>query len=450
MRRWLPVVAALLLWPACIPGPDTGDETPQATPTYAPDPDPWYCADDTWQPTDAGIGAWQVATDHYQIYAETDLDQARELGLLMEAGWQAYEQYFDAQPDLVGSQRLQIGYYRNEDNWLQAIADDGLSAPPGSAGIYHPTNSKAYLYTQPTTYYSLGLLLHEAGHQFHYLAKTNNRSLVPWYAEGIAEYFGRYDWDGQCLRLGRSPLLSQEDIAADALDELELNGFDLSAIIGGTRVVGRPLMWLIVRYFEHAEQGAYTQDFAAYRDLMDAGSLDHLGDFEAIFGPASNYDQPITTWLQTDQEVMTPVYLEWTHRGPHELLGRGDGFTTFARLKQEVDYFNLRFTPPAAGAWAAGALYAWRDIDEYRALLVGDDNRLWSFEMESAQAEWFDMGPAPTPEQDGSYRVTVRNNGKGAAVEVNSTTLDIAHNLPPAGGAALYDSPTIFTGIRWQ
>ena len=69
--------------------------------------------------------------------------------------------------------------------------------PPAAGGYYHPSGRTAYAWRQPTIYFTRCLILHEATHQFHYLARTSNSvSLAFWYAEGLAEFLSRHYWDG--------------------------------------------------------------------------------------------------------------------------------------------------------------------------------------------------------------------------------------------------------------
>src|SRR5690606_4627791 len=112
---------------------------------------------------------------------------------------------------------------------------------PNAGGYYWPTNKTAYLFKQPTVYFTRMLFLHEVMHQFHHLARTKNKNpKAGWYTEGVAEYISRHFWDGEDLTLGILPIATLEDYAAKALERFEDEGFDLAAMIDGSAGSSRP------------------------------------------------------------------------------------------------------------------------------------------------------------------------------------------------------------------
>ena len=201
--------------------PPTTTENPTGPTT---DPDPWFCTEAT--PTVTPNGLYQdVETEHYRMSLAVTPERAEELGRFAEAAYAAMADRFGAEPtDLP----LEVNLYPDVAAFEAAIRADGLTPPSGAGGYYHPSSKTAYVLAAPTQYYEDTILLHEMLHQFHYLSRTGNVNVPTWYAEGLAEAWSRHDWDLECLRLGRIPLLTQEDAYDQALDELS-GGLALSS-----------------------------------------------------------------------------------------------------------------------------------------------------------------------------------------------------------------------------
>ncbi|MFT4974639.1 MAG: hypothetical protein ACI8S6_000522, partial [Myxococcota bacterium] len=183
--------------------PDSGDLTDEVEET-------WFCDEGSYT-IDDGV----IETEHYRLYFEIDESEALQMARLAEAAFDAMVDYFDAEPTALP---LKAGWYTDFSAFQAAIVADGTTAPD-SGGYYWPGTQTAYMFTQPTVYYSRMLFLHELAHQFHFLARTGNDGRDSWYVEGVAEYLSRHDWDGACIRLGRLPMLTWEDTPADALAE---------------------------------------------------------------------------------------------------------------------------------------------------------------------------------------------------------------------------------------
>ena len=304
-RLFCPLIALLALLGCPTPVDDDDDDTgDDDDDTEAPD-DPWYCVDQTWPATPDGPGH-MVETPHYQLYAEVGQGEAETIARMLEGEWSALELWFGETPDTADDELLAVELYAGEQAWADAIAADGLDVPWGAGGYYHPSSGVAYLYTQPTTWYTRVLTLHEAAHQYHHRARTQGVSVPGWFAEGQAEYLSLHDWDGGCLRLGRPPLVSLEDVPAAALGQAD--GLDLEAHMGGGGSISRPLEWAMFRYFDRADDGALATSWRTFRDAIDGGSADRLADFEETFGgPPSDFDGPLRDWLTDEQQALDPI-----------------------------------------------------------------------------------------------------------------------------------------------
>jgi len=141
-------------------------------------------------------------TEHYRVEWGGARGTGEEYARLLEAAWPQYAKFFGAEPKLKEGERLRVRYFTTRERWVKALMAD-RAIPPGKAGGYYwPSTKTAYVFQQPTRSYTRTLLLHEAAHQFHYLARTKNKNPgLPWYTEGVAEYLAEHFWDGEKLEL---------------------------------------------------------------------------------------------------------------------------------------------------------------------------------------------------------------------------------------------------------
>ncbi len=407
--------------------------------------DPWFCVEESWPATPDGPGHL-VETPHYQLYAELDAAETETIARMLEGERAALADWWGATPDIADGELLAVELYTDEAAWADAIAADGLEVPWGAGGYYHPTTGIAYLYRQPTVWYTRVLTLHEALHQFHH--RTRAAASVPgWFAEGHAEYMSLHDWDGDCLRLGRLPLLSLEDMPAQAL--AQAGSLDLAAHIAGDGSISRPLEWAMFRYFDRAEDGALAESWRDFRTAIDAGVTDREAQFEASFGAApAEFEQPLRDWLANEQQPLEPAWLEWIHVDPARVEGFAD-VMSIAPLKDGADRFELRFEVPDEPSWWGGAMLSYDDSSNFVALLVGSDGSLSTFELHGGEVAWNGAGPAPSPE-DGAYGLALEHGATETTVTINGQTATFPLDYTPAGGPALYEARIRFEGIAWE
>jgi hypothetical protein len=398
----------------------TGDKLTEQTDDTAADTDTtdttqpastWHCDDGSYTISD-GI----VETEHYRLYFETDEAEALQMARFAEAAFDAMAEYFDATPtDLP----MEADWYADFTAFQAAIVADGTSAP-SSGGYYWPGTKTAYMYTQPTIYFTRMLFLHELVHQFHYLARTENTGRDGWYVEGLAEVLSRHDWDGECLRLGRLPMLTWEDYPASALSEGQYS-------FEGTGDLSRPWAWATVRYL-NAEQPA---DFDAFRDAYDADGSVLLADYVDIDETVA----AVEAWVVGEQEPMTPVFLDWIHITDGVVAGTGP-YLSMAVAKSEGDFAVSHDAPEGY----AGVVAGYDDSSNYVAWLVGADGGLWTFVSTGGEALWWWMDDAPEGDRfDWSV--------SGSTVTVNGTDYTESSGFATHGGVALYDDTVIMEDI---
>lgn len=303
-----------------------------------------------------------VRTEHYDLYVEgLDTD---ECGRLLEALHAQLAAHFGSAP----KGRLAVCVYETKLRWQQALAQDRQPVPATGGGYYSPGTRKAYLFIQPSDYFTRQLVLHEAAHQFHWLVATGNRALkAAWFTEGLVDHFAMHDWDGRVLRCGIVPAITLEDYPAAALRQLDEAG-PLEDVVSGKYPSPRPLAWALVSFLmEHDSQ--------AYRRLQDRLN-DHAAPLEAwgaVYGDKAPTAADLTKWLAAHQQPWKIVWISWQQQG--KWLSAESTTNALALLKQPAD--SLQATvEPVAGPLKAGLVFGWKD-DRNFWLLQATDRGGW-------------------------------------------------------------------------
>jgi len=381
-----------------------------------------FCTSET--PTvaqsDAGPGL-AVTTTHYDLYAETTNADATEMARLLEASGAAFASWFERpQP----ANRLKVKYFADQNAFTAGLAADGIQLNGEAGGYYSPATSTAYLYKQGNPYYSHVLLVHEATHQFHFLTRLKNPSPAFWYVEGHAEYLSRHDWDGQCVRLGVTSLLSWEDLPAQAASEG--GPIDVPSIISGTKTGTRADAWAIVRYLD---TGSHKAAFQAFRDAYDANTSP---SFDTVVAPASSLVSPISSWLSSAQEPMKPIFTEWIHVGPTAVNVDTPAVFSLAVVKSGAPtHLEVKFTVPTSGNFDVGVVVTYTDSTHYVGVVHGNDGNVRTFTA-NGSAVWNNVGTAPAP-SNGEEVISVDVSNGTAHVVFNGKTIDVPVAQPHLG-----------------
>lgn len=381
---------------------------------------------------------WLLEGSHYSLYSKTSQAESEEMSKMIESSFTALEEWFQHSPQ--NSEPLVVEVYQNEGDWADAISTDGLDVPYGAGGYYHPTTRKAYLYTQPTQYYTRQLLIHEVIHQFHDLIRSSTRDLPGWYVEGIAEYLSMYDWDGSCIRLGRLPLITQEDMPQKALQES--GALSLSNHFQESDSISRPLEWAMFRYFD-LHYGAKWDEF---RYQMDEGEGDASSIFEDVFDDSLDaFEAPLISWLEEEQQPFVTTYLEWCHIDSENIEGWSDVFS-IAPLKLNADEFSVHVSS-FESLWTGGVLLSFDDTANWTSLVVNEDGSLQTFEVIEGTALWWDQGTVSRSEV--GYTISVLPENGAMRVLINGEEHVFPIIFEPTPGLALNGSEIQFSEIRW-
>ena len=136
------------------------------------------------------MGIRRLDGRHLILYTDLapsiDVDQ---LPLAIDLAVDQWSDFFDVPRSVTIAWKLQAFLIQDANRFRQAgLLPDDL--PDFPAGINRGNN--IWLYTQPGTYYTRHLLLHEGTHAFMeaFLGGVGS----PWYAEGMAEKLGLHQW----------------------------------------------------------------------------------------------------------------------------------------------------------------------------------------------------------------------------------------------------------------
>lgn len=393
----------------------------------------------TLDPTETGYVA---TTEHYSLsISGFDADETMDLATLAETAWGGLSAFFGAA--VIGP--LEV-YIAADDAGFQAqLAADGISGVEGAGGYYDPVSRRAYLYRQPTAYYSRVLMLHEMVHQYHD-ATEGLGGLPTWYTEGVAEALGQHHWDGECVQLRVRPLLSWEDRAAQAQAELDaagLAGPDLDAILAGG-AVSRSLAQELVRMV--TSDPTLAGPFDAWRASVVAGETDAMdGDaFASALLPTDDLSNALLDFVPLDQEPMHPVWMDWIPEGDDRALGFAEA-SSAARVKGEIREFSMDVAWPETGN--VGSVYGYdEETGDAELAFLGADGAVSRFAVVGGVVEW-------DTEWSVARSATVKWSQLAATttttISVGGGSVELLRLLPPAGGLALYGATADFSSIQW-
>lgn len=164
-------------------------------------------------PAEGGIPRAQITTEHYRIYLEKY--DPEDTGRMMEAAYKAWSVFFGKEPHPPAvpapgkapqpPRKLVVKGYATPQNYQAGGRKDGTPTPTGAPnmGMYWTGTSIAHFYAPSGKDAMRYMILHEACHQYHYIAMTGNGGATAgWYIEGLAIWSGGSTWDGKAFTLG--------------------------------------------------------------------------------------------------------------------------------------------------------------------------------------------------------------------------------------------------------
>ncbi|MEZ5991882.1 MAG: hypothetical protein R3E76_05980 [Planctomycetota bacterium] len=425
MRTPLSLCAAILLLLALVQNPIVADESPQ----------------------DSTLTLQFHESEHYRLGTDVDEQTGQEYSRVLEACWPQFEEFFGATPRLKKDEKLKVYFLATQEGWQAKLKEDGVAIPVGAGGYYWPGTRSVYLYRQPTLYNSRQLLIHEAMHQFHYLACCKNVSPKDvWYIEGIVENFSRHYWDGEQLTSSVIPFCSLANYPKLALELFSREDYDLAAMVTGDRASARPEQWALVRYLQIAEDGKYQKAWKQLAKKLDAGQS--AGNaFKKTIGDPKKLQPKILEWLKTQQEPFVPVWNEWQGQGADSVIGTSK-VTSACRARDDATELSATLNVPE-GAWKGGLLIGFKDTNSYTVVLL---NNTGGFSInQRAEGKWIVLKRGSAPDQiEGTYRLKAVRAGDSVTVSANDIELGSFELDGAKLGVCLENCTLRFTDIKWK
>lgn len=390
--------------------------------------------------TDADSARMVTLTgDHYTLHSDYPEAERKEALKVLEACWEPFEDFFGKAPRLKKDERLHIWLFLNQRDWGEKIASDGGGIPTGAGGYYWPTSKAVYLWKQPTLYNTRQLLIHEAAHQFHYLACCNNTNPKDtWYIEGIAESISRHHWDGEKLTLMTIPMVSLADFPRRASELMGADDYDFDAFLRSDRASTRPEQWAVVRYLYLKEPKVWKR----VAKKLDQGAsakkiLRYLGKPKKLLAN-------IREWLKTQQEPWVYLWNEWQSISDDGLLGYSS-VTCAAKLRAKTDYLSATVTPEGE-RFKVGLLLHHTGGDDYTVAYVTDAGRFTV--NRRADGGWTVLTKGDAPEAtDGAFAMAAEHRDGKVVWTVQGKEL-AALELPTEGlGVCLEGARARFTNL---
>ncbi len=389
-----------------------------------------------------------IETAHYRLVSDGPRADAEEFGRILEAAYPRFAAYFKATPKLGKGARLEVRFCETRQAWEAAIRAAGTTPPEGAGGYYWTGDSTVYLYRQPTRLWTRALLLHEATHQFHFLACTRNREpQAYWYTEGVAEFLGWNEWDGERLALGVLPVVALEDYPARALADVK--GTDLEAVIEGKAEPTRPVAWAIYRHLATGSGGKPLKGFEKLGSKLDGGAKPS-SFFWKSFGQPAAYRKALVAWLEAEQQPFVPLFNEWEPLGPDRVRGFA-GVVTACRLQAKATELRATIEAPRDAPWRGGGLLHYEGPEDYTAFLVDQAGYVRVTRRRAGAWEVLEQGAGPAPPEDGRVRLELSLADGRVRFTLDGGPAHGPWDLPkPALGLALENCDLVFSGLSWK
>jgi hypothetical protein len=407
----------------------------------------WQPAVADEKPRDTSLALQSYESEHYRLQTDIDKSSAEEYLRVLEAAWPQYEEFFDAAPRLKKDEKLVVNFLKTGAEWETKLTEDGVSIPKGAGGYYWPGTRATYLFKQPTLYNTRQLLIHEAMHQFHYLARCKNVSPKDtWYIEGIVENFSRHYWDGDKLTPAVIPFCSLANYPKKALEAFSAKDYDLAGMINGDRSSTRAEQWALVRFLLEADEGKYLKGWKLLAKKLDGGQSAR-NVFRKVFGDPAKLQPKILEWLKTQQEPFVPVWNEWQGQGANAVIGTSN-VTSACRTREDATELSATLHVPQ-GDWKGGLLIGFEDNENYTVALLNSGGGVSVNQRVSKKWKVLKRGKTPAA-QDGEYHLKAVRNGDKITLTVNEIEIGSFGLKGKKLGVCLENCTLRFTGIKWK
>ena len=348
--------------------------------------------------------ASHITTEHYHVRSAGP--DAEVVGWMLEGLHEQLSDFFGRRPE----GRLEVEIFATREAFLEALGRDGLKYV-GGGGYCAPRTKKAYLFPQPSEYFTRQLILHEAAHQFHFFVATGNRPpRSAWYVEGLAEYFAMHNFDGRSLETGVVPAIALEDYPAKAIDALDALDWDLKGIVSGRVKAGRPLAWSLVHFLVHRRPAEFKR-LAAKLDRDE----EPLAAWEATLGQITpEFVAEYRGWVEDNAQPWSIVWTAWQEvgdriEGHSRVVGVCVLKETPGRLEAEMELVD--------GKLKAGLVFGYRSPQDFYMLQVFSHGWVWI--VRRVNDRWETLASEAVPKAQGRNVVALSRDKSRVTLSVN-------------------------------
>lgn len=336
-----------------------------------------------------------IQTTHYTLHFDGPRAEADEAVRVLESAYDQFQKFFKKKLKLAKGEKLVVRFVKELGDGRQG-------------GYYDPESKTARLVRQPTRYGTRALLIKQACHQYHFLARTGNKApAAAWYTEGLAEYLAFHHWDGETLTLGVAPTVDPRDFPDKALKLAKDPAFNLQHFVEGQQhAESRALGWALCRYLV-TEQAKKVQKWAR---KMDGGN--QPGPlFKKTFG--REMQAPFVKWLETQQQAWVQIHPEWQPVGPDALRAFSPRVSA-CRPKGAIETLQVTLVaPPRGKRWKAGILLHYTSDEDYTVFLIDWGGFVDIKRRVGKSWKPIERGPGPPKPQNGLYKLQAfRKKGK--------------------------------------
>ncbi len=371
----------------------------------------------------------EVEGKHYQLRAEAPRETAEEYGRLLDAAYPRFKKFFRGKPKGKLVLHLQ-------------------KAEP--ATLYDPESGIAYAQLADTAYVTRVAILRSAARQYHLIVRARKKlPTADWYAEGIADFLAAHYWDGERLEMGIVPLLSYEDFAGKAVQEMQATEFDLTRAVGEAGVMSRPVGWTLVRFLMQGEKNKPHPKWGAFVKKMDGG-VAPAKSFVRHFGKPADLQRPLLLWADRRQEPFAPIHSGWEPIAPDALRATSRGLSA-CRLKGNVRHLEVTLEPPREKRrWVAGVLLHADGKNDFSVALFDWGGHIRVHRYVNGSRQILAQGAGPGVDDEGRYKLQAFRSAKGVFFALGALSYG-PYDLPGQTlGLAIERCTFTFREVRWK
>ena len=232
--------------------------------------------------------AWVHETRHYAIRTNGDLEDAKQLGTIMEMFFSRFQELFPfAENRLGGKEKFKIFIYDGRQEYLDAEA----AVFPGAANafaFYNPNERRLCGWRFPYDSFLRSTFVHEGTHQINHISMLDQGNQFPqWFEEGLASYYETSIVKDDKLVLGELNMLRLPAIQQMAKPGASPAWISLAQVFGPQHSpafghVHYGESWAFLHYMLHKDKDGKA-NFRQYRDMALRGRFD-MKQFSQIFG----------------------------------------------------------------------------------------------------------------------------------------------------------------------